>query len=261
MAVVSDIIDGAGGSKDYLGWKEITRKYTINGITSTSFQAKADEAIAAAGVSIGDPHPSVPDCYLTEISPKLAGGDVMELVCTYKREQYTLDRDDDVEVGASAQSVETNKDINDNEMFLSYTYPVGYKRSPHDDALTAEETKTVGHTTSRMTPQGTFRKCKIKSISASQLQDLADEYVGTINSAAWNGKPAQTYLCTGIMGRSKDAGKTFVIYFEFQYQKETWKHTAIFIKDDGTPPYPTDSNSKKTYNIYPEKNFSLLAIL
>ena len=261
VIILEDILDGTDGEVDSGGWKSIDRLIIVGGLSSTGWAQKADAAFAATGITIGNPHPEKEECLLEKWRPAVLSSDSVKLTLFYTRPTYTVSGED-CEIGASVVSVETNKDIDENEMFLSYTYPIGYRKSSSDAPLTEEiETGNIGHTATVMRPEGVFSTSKRIIVSRSYLKSLIRTYVGAVNSSTWDGDEAGTWLCTRIWAK-KVAGRntTYDVTYEFQYREKTWKHTALFIKDDGKPPYPTDENSQKTYKLYKEANFKNLNI-
>lgn len=258
--ITDDILEGASGTIDYLGWKEFTRIMIVSEISlaTTGWLEKVAAALAASGLVIGAQHPTYPAMFLSQIQPEGLANDTIKLTCSYNKSIWKKPpqfEDDAIEVGASIASVETNKDKNNVEMFLKYTYPVGYQRSPHDDPLTAEKIIEVGHLTNKPVADLTWSKNKIEN---SSPESKAENYVSKVNSSSWRGYPVKTWLCTRIYGRSTDGGETYNVTYDFQYRPDNWDHTAIFIKDDGKPPKETDGDSKKTYSLLKEANFNNL---
>jgi hypothetical protein len=263
-ATTDPILESSSGNLDAQGWSDAIMSVMVSGVSGASWPLLAAAAIAAAGYSIGDEFPLDANCLLQKITPVALSTDVVKLTLNYARETSSVNFiADDVEVGASIIQTDTNIDKDGNEMFLSYEYPIGYKRSPHDEALAAAvPSGNIGHTASKMTPQGIWTVNKVETITREALKSKVKKYVGAVNSTSFDGDAARTHLCTRIHGKSQvsDPGK-YNITYEFQFKDNTWDEVGVFIKDDGKPPYPTDSNSKKTWRILKEENFNNLDLV
>lgn len=258
MAVTLDIVDGAGGRKTKDGW-EFERIAIVTGVTGSGHE-KIYNAVNATGMpDIGYSHPTVTSCLLRTIDTIYVDKDQVKLRLNYKQSTVGSSSGgfeaDTIQVGSSVVQVETNKDIDGNDISVSYEYPIGYKRSPHDTALTAAVTKTDGVFVSKLAPQTTLSFNFLDYVSP---ESYATNYVGKINSAAWRGYAASTWLCTRIIGVSRDNGDTWQVTCEFQYKSDTWKSTVVFVKDDGKPPDTTDANSEKDYWVYDNIDFNNL---
>jgi len=267
MAIVrEDILKGTGGSKDIHGWRTIKRIVIVDGLGEASdpggWVAIMDEAFDAAGISVGDAHPDISTIYLQDAEVEALDKHQVKLTLTYARLDFRFIsgfEDGAVEVGASVIARETNKDKNGTEMFLSYSYPKGYQRSPHDTPLTeASEADVQGHMATVMWPQVVWTVNQVETISKADLKTKAKTYVGKVNSGVWDGCAAGTVLCMRIQGRSTDGGVHFNVQYEYEYRAETWDHIALYIRDNGKPPPETDANSLKTYRLQSEADFSSL---
>jgi hypothetical protein len=265
MATVKrDLLEGTRSSRDMLGLKEMDRIIIVGDISSTSFEAKELEAVSAAGLMPGDPHPNVDYIYLQNIEAQSLSNDVMKLVCQYSRITYSLERfdDDAIEVGASLVSQELSLDKDGNEMTVQYKYPVGYQANPQDTPLIATDYAVLNYDiqpvfTTKMIPQLVWSKNKIEHVSP---EDEAAEYVGFVNSSSWRGYPARTWLCTRISGRSTDKGRHYNTIKEFQYNPDMWDLTATYIRSNGKAVPSPDADARKTFKIYGEKNFNSISL-
>lgn len=265
MAIVTtDIIDGASGIKDSSGWKNLTRVIIVENVTGDDILAKGDAAIATAGISYGDIHPSDDSgssCRLREIQVDPARDDdngIIKLTCKYSRHSEEFEENLE-EMGASVVQVEASRDNTGSTMTIGpYTYPVGYQRSPHDAPLESEVTvPKVTHTASKMAPQDTWSKTKKESYST--LKSQVDTYVGKVNSTTWRGYAEKEWLCTAIRGRSSDGGYSYEVAYEFLRRRDTWDEEVVFVQDNGKTPNPlVPGESYEVYELYSEADFNNL---
>lgn len=83
----------------------------------------------------------------------------------------------------------------------------------------------------------------------------AATYVGRVNSSTFLGKPAKTWLCGPIRGRSDDGGMTYVVTYELYYNPATWATRLFWEDDNGGTHDPVVS-----VDIYKEANLNGLGL-
>ena len=181
-----EMIQGASGERDWRGWKTINMITIQDGCTGSSFVAKVNNAITLAGYTIGGNFGALaPYCYLQSVHASIIDGspNTVRLELKFERDFPERFKPGTMELGASLISVETNKDKDDNVMWLSHTYPIGYRRSPQDDPLTvAVESGQITHTTNKFIPEKT--RTFTKQVSEADAKTASD-YTGCINSVDW----------------------------------------------------------------------------
>ena len=262
MAVKIDIIDGNRGRKTYQGW-ELERIAVVTGLTGTPHKKLIDAANTSGVPSIGDGHPSLSTCKLREIIPESVGKDEVKLRLIYS--QYVTSTSqwqptfDTIECGASIGQVETNKDIDDNVMWVQYTYPADYTKNLDY----ASKTHKQGGTIIRLVPESSISIVKQELFPPAEK---ARAFVGKVNATGWiidPNAPARTWLCSGIVGRSTDGGVTYFVTYTFQYRPDTWDATILFTDpNDGKPPDDLVAGTgSKVYQIYEETNFNYLNLV
>jgi len=136
-----------------------------------------------------------------------------------------------IEVGGSLAQVQTNKDVDGIPITLSYTYPVDY---PLDER---KRGKTI--TQGGMVPKRINETVlTFSGREAASPLNKSIYYKGTVNNGGWVGMPdAEARTCTDITGKSNDGGETYEVTYVFEYRKDGWDETAVFINpDDGKPP-------------------------
>lgn len=264
--VKEDVLKGTQGVQDVWGWSELDRLIFVGGITSVSFVDKIAEAKSAASLSMGDEHPTETNLTLQKISAIALANDVIQLNCLYKRD----DEFKGVEVDATIGYVETNKDIHNADMTLTYTYEAGTKIHADGEPLADDYEDTVGYTTNKPIPLLTYKISG--SVASVNPNNWAGQYVGKVNSSTWQGKDARTWLCTRIRmlskgsmggehpqyGFTEDTNNIYAVTAEWKYKPQGWDETAVFIMANGKPvPNPTiEDGSKAIFEICDETNFS-----
>lgn len=96
----------------------------------------------------------------------------------------------------------------------------------------------------------------------SSPRTRAETFVGKLNSLSWNGYAAETVLCTGIVGTTRDRGVSYDVRYSFEYKPNGWTTTVVFIDEDTGRPIANlvDNESKKTIDLYDAVSFSSLNI-
>lgn len=262
MATVEfDKIKGHGARFTRDGW-EITRTAIVRGVSGDGYE-RIKTAYAAIGLAIGDPYPGSLTCGLQEAMPTVIDNETIEFQLVYRDAVYSINptTKTEIEVGASVTSATSNKDASGKLITVSYTYPTGYNFDidPVTDKSRWEgKTDEVGKELSFLLPQTTlsFRK----RISYNPESE-AINFVGKINSSLWRGYAAKTWLCTGIVGRSSDAGSTYDVTYSFQYDPDHyWKQHAVYIDPRaGVPPKDLAAGTgDKWIDMQNTANFNLL---
>lgn len=149
-------------------------------------------------------------------------------------------------VGSVVETTSTDFDVNGNELLV--------KATPTSDSVLEPVVVRLPNAVIE------FGRLEVNS-----PRDRATTHVGTTNSGTWNGYVANTILCTGITGTTRDGGVTYDVRYSFEQRiagGDGWDVTVVY-KDPRTnkPITPlVDGVSKDVYQIYPQSNFGLLNI-
>ena len=158
------------------------------------------------------------------------------------------------EVRCNISQKTSNLDINGNQVTVEHTYPA-------DDPNHPGETLEQGGEFSYFEPQQTVYIRGIKTTRTPWL--LANALVGKVNEQAWAGQAAKTWLCTACSWKPASVSggsRRYFMDFEFQYDRDTWDPTVVFIDDvTGKPPADLVANvGYKTVTKMPTADFDSL---
>lgn len=258
MATVEfDKMNGSNATLAATGW-EAERIAFVYGVTGDGDEKLYNAVTDPAMPSIGDEHPAIQGCLLSRIKPEAIDTTTVKCTLEYRTVNGnwipSTETPTQIEVGAGLAQKETNKDINGNDLVVSYTYT-----EPQRARWGIQETEAVnqGGRISVLRPEVTLSVVKKLAYSP---ESQAISYVGKTNISSWRGYPANTWLCTNITGRSSDGGVTYDATYSFQYRASGWDETYVFILPDGNPPDVTDANSSKTSSFYSRINFGELGL-
>lgn len=261
MATVHfDLQEGAGGKVTADGY-EIERIARVSGLTGTAYARlkQAVAALAAKNAAIGKSHPSITKAKLAEMPFEHESPSVMKFRLLYREPDWsggTTDPETDdpehqqIEIGTSLQSVQTNKDVNGDLMEVEFD---GKKQSGE---------------VSVMRPLSTI---VVRRREGSSPGHKSRVYVGKLNAAGQFALAAPdtvggTWICTGINGTSNDGGATWAVVYSFEYDELGWDHEAVY-NDPDTGRVPdgvidgTDAVKAlaiRTYAQHKAVNFNLL---
>ena len=235
--VIQDLVESSS-FEIAKAWK-YTRVFHVSGLTGNA-SGRLHSAVLSSEIPVqGDPHPDIAGIYARTLTVTPESPTSARVTVTYEPYDPAVQPPNDaakptIEVGATISAVETNMDINGELIKLSYTQS---KENP--DTHQMEDTKVnCGGKVNVQRPQPVVRMSRRESASPYQK---ALEYVGKKNSGSFMGAGPGYWLCTKIVGRSNDGGKTYDVEYEFQYSADTWDPTVVAIdKDTGEP--PVDAN-------------------
>ena len=259
MAVVTNTtVENARATKTKNGWKVVRQSiFTIDNPTGKNWYDKVAEAVSGLGLEINVSTYGLPDCFLIQIDVLAVTPKAVKLQTTYSQPtagSYQF-QTDTIEFSAVASQESTNKDKYGDEITVKYTYPAGYKRSPHDTALTAAQDQETGKEVPIFVPDKVITYYKKKTTSP---QSDMERYQNKTNTSTFYGYDAGMVLCTEISGRSPDGGQTWECVYRFRIRDVGWNPTVVFLRDDGKPPPETDEDSEKIVELYNSENFNNL---
>lgn len=248
MAVISDIIDGVLIVS--FDGAETTRKFLVTDIEASTESAVQLKAIEDPAIpKLGDNHPVIfgtpvfsmtaevventPDAAWVTVTYKLRSPDARPILPIGESTPPVID------IGATVQSVQTNKNSDGKQITVSHTFPD--KINPDTgEPITVTQGVLVDKQVAMPFARGTRREI----ITSRGIINKASLYVDRINATLFLGLPPKTWLCTGITGRS--AGDTtasggadlFEVSYEFQSRfPDTWDAEVVFIDPEtGQPP-------------------------
>lgn len=269
-----DTVDQYQATLNAKGWK-VTRKWIIYGVTGTTPYDRLVNCVNADDgttqvPALGTAIPGSVGILLQEKQPRAITGDTFELVMNYasytisasvKHVDYVPFQTSVVtrRISATLGQTETTKDIDDNDISLSYTYPSDYKYNDQKKSTT----ETVVARVPKLIPQKTTTLTKkVTSITASDIDTEWNTYGGKVNSATWLGGSARTWLYAGIEAVPNEDSSEWDVSCTFQYRRDGWDETAVFI-DPNTGQAPEDvddsvnqPNAMKVAKVLEEADFA-----
>lgn len=247
MSITLDIIEGHNATLDADGLK-LTRIAKITGLTGTAAE-KIVRALDYPGMPQRlDEHPAKSSCRLRSINVDAVDSD--SVTCTLNYAESTVSSSSSggypelgqppvVEVGTSVSQVTSNKDVDGNDIVVSYVYPATYVTSsgekPFKDLSEADRTVTQSGEYSKFAPESAITYKTTEYVSPGNKSTI---YAGKVNDGIWQGGEVGTWLCARISGFTDDAGLTYKCNYEFWYRSSGWNSDeAIFIDPNtGRPP-------------------------
>jgi len=264
MATLESIEQTASSAKETeTGWT-FTRIATVSGVTGNGM-VQFQNAVRVAGIPpMGAPLPSYPSAVVTGRTPRYVGKGKFEVSIDYVDQgEKDSPEDQTIEVGASAEGVEANADVFGNRLQLTY----------HGKTMPAERIVVLR-------PRTTLRITRTESESPALK---AAKYVGTVNKRggfrlAKRLNQERCWLCTRLVGRSADNGKSWTVDYEFEYaplvliprRNETrsgWDYYSFYKDAEGNVPtdvadgtYPSTDTPEAIWQMYYESNFNDLRL-
>lgn len=258
MATVKlDITQGASFERAADGLRCV-RVAVVTGLSGGA-QDRLYAASTASGLpALGSAHPSVPAMRLTSIEAQPQGDSAALVRLVYRTPESipgadpadpTLPR---YEVGSSVVTTRTLTDAAGDPLEVSYDGAERLEDEPRTQRVNADV----------MRPQTTLRVVRVESSSPAAA---ARDKVGKVNGSTWQSGAAKTWLCTGIHGKSVDAGETWLVTYDFQFNPATWRRTVGFTSPR-TGRVPSDASESgpelgiKTFDLYETADFSALGL-
>ena len=239
----------------------LTREYLVTGLTNTYGDPRTlQEALNEAGVpQLGASAPGNTNLkvWSRDVRPETDSPTKAVIIVQYKT---VADYANSFifSIGSSIQQTQTDVDRLGNRISLSYTYPGDYEPNPDLAGKTfttaINESVTVPHMT--LTATG--------SLYVDYPNQIALEWLNTVNSTYWAGAPAGYWLCTNCAARGRDIGfgrpHLWEFDWTFEYKPDSWNVVAK-IRDPQTGNVPDDvidGVGVKTVDWYRTKNFNVL---
>jgi hypothetical protein len=220
-------------------------------------EAKIYNALQAAGVpAYGEPHPVIPDIQVIDRQASAITGDPDKVKIRISYGVPTEEDETEEEAAAGNISLTTSlttefefRDINDELMEVSFvgTSEFGFTISTQygsADVQRPQLTITFDRTEAEL-PKATIK-----------------DYLGTVNSVAWSGFPAKTWLCSAINAR-EDKGE-FKVSYTFVYNEKTWMLEILAgiseLEAELNPIDPETNNGYAIYDVYQLRDFNTLGL-
>ncbi|RKY06702.1 MAG: hypothetical protein DRP56_06930 [Planctomycetota bacterium] len=282
MAVLGDIIDGTGATITDRGW-ELSRIAIVSELSGVG-HGMLNEAVIAAGVNIGDAHPTITTAYVREILPVAMPRAANQVKITYLYREFDTNANYAYQLSGDVSEEETtlywnHGDSEFKNMELEYTFPGTDDINPDY----AGKTYSPLHSSTYLKPRPTIRITRFETLSIAAddvgagvalngdiIVDRQIRYIGKVNSAGWNLRPSDglsAWLCVDISASKQADQVTWQVTYVFQYDTvpgftKGWASHAQFIDPNtGQPPDDLiDGTGNLYYTMYPAENFSLLQL-
>lgn len=243
-----DILEGAKGVKDILGWRELTRIILIKGVTiDVTWDHKCEEALEITGLKIGEfsDYPSGAESnhtlILNEIQFNSIEGcpDTIQLVCEYKRASETISSFEDgaIRFSATTSSEEIVKDKDGIVKEVKYQWLATDIDNPFINPATGvpeDHLDIVGALRQAFKPVLAWsvdKKYKISDkMTKKKMKEHIRKYLGSVNKEAWDGNDPRTVLCTGIQAESRDGGLSWEVTYNYEWKSNTWDNVVRYVK-------------------------------
>ena len=260
MATVHiDIIDGNNATFASTGTR-VERIAKVSGLTGDG-DAKLYAAVTALGMPVlGAAHPSIAGITLKQMLPKADASDIVTVRLIYESIAF---QPNTITVAGTLAQTETTRDVNNNAISVSYTYPAVWNTFPSFQDNKEVQTKSVPF----YAPQVNVTVTKTKTyIPWSEIF----AYNGTVNERHFRVQGQwlegdRCWMCS-ITASSNDGGETYSVTYNFIYNPSSWDTSVVYTDPHwGGPPPNTDNpilqpGAAATYIIYTAKNFNNLRL-
>lgn len=264
MAVKLDIIEGSGIRQTRDGIEKL-RVAFVTGLVGANSQREYEAINLCPAINSG--HPTIPGITLAERSGIAEGFDKVRVNLIYRTPSVDFSGGTgpavgdpaQIEVGATLQSITTQKDVAGVDLNLVYTITADDLKTHPGINYAVGATVPFVATASIQAPQVFVRYRRRETVSPAENAKL---YVGKINSVSVFGDAPKMWLCTQLLGRSTDAGATYMVDYEFQraYDANGWDVT-LRAEFQGTPmSSPVVGTNIKDFTVYPQADFNALAL-
>lgn len=224
---VTDLIDEASYTADMSGIKAV-RKFLVENLSEQAHKKLYEAALLPDVPQRATAHPSIPNLIVSSVNvfPVPSSPSKAWVVVNYESPTSTTtvpseSAPPEIEFGAVLQTIETSVDKDGKEMVLNHTQTsvdpdtqqvVTNELPPQPFKVTVQEASPY-LTMSRREPLP-FNKSKVIN------------FVNRVNSVAWFGDPARTWLCAAI--RARLDGDAAIVSYEFQYREKTWDVEGVY---------------------------------
>lgn len=236
MSLRAYIAEGGNAEDGVDGFKE-TVVYRVDGLTGDT-STWLDRALQADGLPARyQAHPSRLGAVVTRRVATPDGPDAVRVVITYSvptGSGLQLEPDVDpgvVELGVQVSSEVVTTDVNGDPVIVRYDEQT---EDIFGDIQIVTNSQVVE--VERQAAQAVASLTRVESVYPF---DKALDYTGRVNKLAVFGKPAGTWLCTGITARTEDRGQTYEVTYSFAYKPDGWEVEAVYIDDETNRP-PSD---------------------
>jgi len=253
MTVVhSDLAEGHRLSRNIDGYT-IERSYLVDDVTGSAESRLYNAIIQSKIPQYGEAHPSIPDVTVTDISAEPVKGDSSQVIVTVI---YSIPGDDqDIgQEGGAGQAIITTALTNETTHF-----------DIDGNLIKASYVSGVNSISTNYSPVEVQRPQMRVTLSRRESvipKDHLKTFLGRINSVAWSGFPAQTWLCSGISVR-EDQG-AFDVDYSFEYREQFWKGELILpLSASEAEQNPIDretGNAYALFDVYQTANFNDLGL-
>jgi hypothetical protein len=284
MAVISDIIESNSGRLTLQGW-EFERIYFVSELASVGSDMLV-EAVATAGVALGDSHPSIATAFVFEILPESipTAGDQVKITYVYRQfdvnYEYNIDAGQETQVTDEywADRGDDGTGILTKMEAIEYTFPADYIHNKKFQGVTdpqgveanifINKPKIIISRTERVAiaADGLSGHSPGIPLTGNIIVDRNIEFANKLNLAEWNIRPSDPegiWICNGIQGVSINGGLAWRVTYTFTRDGiNKWVFTANYL--DPTTGFPEPDaeigNGRAEYDMYLLRNFTLLEL-
>ena len=253
--IVSDIVASHSLRRTSEGYG-VDRIFIVTDVTGPSVSRLYNASIASGIPQYGDPHPTIPDIQVTDVSasPESSDSETVKIRVSYSAPDEEDDTTSETEldsgvpvVTAGLVSEDTNFDANGDfiivRVFVSLT---GQSRFNYEKVSVQRPQMRV--TLTRTEPE--LPKARIA------------EYLGSVNGQPWSGFRAKTWLISSIDVTKEKT--EWEVQYSFIYKPNSWRAVVVIgippADIDEHPPDRVNGNGFGIFDVYPEKDFNLLGL-
>lgn len=258
--LVEDLIDQASYTITANG-PRATRKFIVKGLSDAGHRRLFQASLIPDVPVFGALHPSIPNliCGEIHVTPVASSPSMAWLLATYGSPESSNIAASEVavpelEVGSTLANIETSSDAFGDEMILNHS--TTSVDPDTGEVITKDLPPQPGKVSvQEAMPYISLSRREPKPFNIAKIFDA----VGSINSVAWGfDRAAHTWLCASI--RAKLEGEAFRVAYEFQYRRRTWDSVLTYTDPSTGAPVanPVEGVGKKTFQIYPDFDFSVL---
>ncbi len=263
--VYEDFHDGATTSYTAQGWTA-TRIIKIDGCDASDPAATLQLALASGDVPTrGDDHPSGFPMQADEVTVEAITSNQVHVTVKYRALSALEKEPDDTQpalmtFGSTVQTQQTSTDYSGQPLTTIYeekdsdglisggggSYPIQSAESPNDVITGPDNNGPVNIATGEVQTPNTIIRFSRREQNPPNVK--AFFYMTKTNATAcnWGGAAyeARTLLCTRIEGNTNDGGTSYIVEYEFQYNRDTWVLFAPYVLPNNTQGMDKDDNTK-----------------
>ena len=243
-----------------------------NNDVAQMFNALTDSNVPLVGTDLSGVNLDLTGCWLRGLSTTPLGNNQWRVALRYQHSPFNR-----VQVSTQTQvsEVESNKGLPDfnnptgKPVTLIYKYPATYggdEPTDRERALRGTFSDEQGGTFSKLVPESTRTYTVRQAIDGDEI---ARDFIGTVNEAPWQGGDTGTWMLTSVIGmtdNSQQSPLNWVNSYTFQYKGDRWEPEVVFVDSNTNEPVPDPADSyvgkttgsRVTVEAYEFRDFSQL---